>query len=263
MQFSPHRTVEEQAERLPEKLREAYRNSQLDRIEIDGQTLQGYFEYSFLEEKSYHEQPVRMQDGTIQDIDNYTTFLTPRLIIKYNMMGIEDYRKLMKLLKSKNAFMVTCYDIVEDKRVTHEMYFAPPSMPIIYQQYLMALGIKEYSIELIGTNRAPKYNVYFFHNMSSVPIEPYYDYVGDGELIYTSTAVKNMSLRIANPSNIQIPVLNQDKEFQYCFLSEVFNYEYEFNGWNTKSDGSGISYTENHAYFFERDTTLFAQWRQA
>jgi hypothetical protein len=106
-----------------------------------------------MEEKSYHEQPVRSQDGSIVDLDDYTTFLTPRLIIKYNMMNIEDYRTLMTFLKSKNTFQVTCYDIVADRRVTHEMYFANPQMPIIYQRYLAALGVQEYNIELIGTNR--------------------------------------------------------------------------------------------------------------
>jgi hypothetical protein len=32
------------------------------------------------------------------------------------------------------------------------MYVAPPSMPRIYQQYLVAMGVQEYAIELIGTN---------------------------------------------------------------------------------------------------------------
>jgi hypothetical protein len=91
-------------------------------------------------------------DGSIEDIDNYKTFLTPRLIIKYNMMHIDDYRTLMNKLKENNGIIVMCYDVVEDKRVKHEMYFAPPAMPMIYQKYLMALGIQEYSIELIGTN---------------------------------------------------------------------------------------------------------------
>lgn len=156
MQFYPHRTVEEQAERLPEQLREAYENSKIDRITIfDGtQELEitGYAEYSYLDEKSYKIQPVRTQDGVIQDIEEYATFLTPRLIIKYNMMHIDDYRSLMKMFKKQNGFVVKCYDVVEDKIVRNEMYVATPSMPIIYQQYLMALGIKEYTIELIGTN---------------------------------------------------------------------------------------------------------------
>lgn len=156
MKFYPIRTVEEQANRLPFELREAYKNSQLDRITIfDGTTeltVTGYAEYSYLDEKSYTTQPFRMNDGSIQEIEEYATFLTPRLIIKYNMMNIEDYRALMKMFKKQNGFIVKCYDVVEDKIVRNEMYVATPSMPVIYQQYLIALGIQEYGIELIGTN---------------------------------------------------------------------------------------------------------------
>lgn len=163
MQFYQHRTVNEQANRLPIELREAYKNSQIDRITIfDGTTeleVTGYAEYSYLDEKSYKTQPVRTQDGVIQEIDEYATFLTPRLIIKYNMMGIDDYRSLMKMLKKQNSFNVKCYDVVEDKIVRNEMYHATPSMPIIYQQYLMALGIQEYTIELIGTNHKIKFMI--------------------------------------------------------------------------------------------------------
>ena len=172
MLFYPHRTVEEQMDRLPPELQEKYRETQLDRIEIDGEVINGYFEYSFLEEKSYVSQPVRSDDGVIYDLDDYQTFLTPRIIIRYNMMNIEDYRRLMKKIKSKkNAFNVTCYDVVEDKRVTHEMYFATPQMPIIYQQYLIALGIKEYVIELIGTNRRTTFELTYFFNLPDNPFD--------------------------------------------------------------------------------------------
>lgn len=160
MNFYPHRTVEEQAERLPEELREAYKNSQIDRIRMfDGHKtveLTGYAEYSYLDEKSYKAQPVRTQGGAIEEIEEYATFLTPRLIVKYNMMGIDDYRSFMKMIKGRNGFAIKCYDPVEDKIVTNEMYVATPSMPIIYQQYLAALGIKEYNIEMIGTNSQRK-----------------------------------------------------------------------------------------------------------
>lgn len=163
MQFYTKRTVSEQANRLPLELREAYIKSQLDRITIfDGLKeleLTGYAEYSYLEEKSYSTQPVRTIEGIIEEIEEYKTFLTPRLIIKYNMMGIEDYRSLMKMLKKRNSFIVKCYDVVEDKIVTNSMYRATPSMPIIYQQYLMALGIQEYTIELIGTNKKIKFSI--------------------------------------------------------------------------------------------------------
>lgn len=160
MNFYPHRTVEEQAGRLPFELGEAYKNSQIDRIRMfDGNKtieLTGYAKYSYLDEKSYKVQPVRSQDGAIEEIEEYATFLTPRLIVKYNMMGIDDYRSFMKMIKRRNGFAVQCYDPVEDKIVTNEMYVATPSMPIIYQQYLAALGIQEYNIEMIGTNSHSK-----------------------------------------------------------------------------------------------------------
>lgn len=156
MQFYNHRTVEEQANRLPQELQEAYRNSQIDRITIfDGQQeleVTGYAEYSYLEEKSYKTQPVRTEEGSIAEIEQYATFLTPRLVIRYNMMGIEDYRSVMKMLKRRNGYIVKCYDVVEDKIVRNEMYVAPPSMPKLYQQYLSFLGVQDHTIEFIGTN---------------------------------------------------------------------------------------------------------------
>ena len=153
MNFYPRRTIAEQKARLPLTYQEEYERTCMDRIDIDGNEICGYFEYSFMEEKSYMEQPIRSQDGTIENLEDYTTFLTPRLIIKYNVMNIEDYRTLMRLLRSKNTFEVTCYDIVKNKRVTHEMYFATPQMPMVYHRYLVAMGIQDYTIELIGTNR--------------------------------------------------------------------------------------------------------------
>lgn len=188
MEFYPYRTISEQAKRLPLEFQTKYRTTALDRIEIDGCEIHGYFEYSFMEEKSYMEQPVRSQDGSIENLDDYTTFLTPRLIIKYNMMNIEDYRTLMTFLKSKNAFNVTCYDIVADRRVTHEMYFANPSMPVIYQRYLSALGVQDYTIELIGTNRkTADMNIDFYidsDSYSAYSNDTWLSYILRGELDY-------------------------------------------------------------------------------
>lgn len=147
-----HYTVEQQASRLPTYLQEFYKERKLDRIKIDGNEIQGYFEYSFIDEKTYVLSPERSSGGVIDNLNSHATFLVPRLVIKYNYMHISDYRALMRLMQSKNEFTVECYDIVWDKRVTHKMYFAPPSMPTIHQRYLEVLGVTDYSIELIGTN---------------------------------------------------------------------------------------------------------------
>lgn len=246
MNFYSHRTVEEQKNRLPEAFQENYEKTQLDRIEIDGEEIVGYFEYSFMEEKTYKTQPVRSNDGSIQDLENYQTFLTPRLIIKYNMMEIEDYRKLMKKLKSKNTFVVTCYDIVEDKRVTHEMYFAPPQMPIIYQRYLKAMGIQEHSIELIGTNFKEYYTITYDFN---IPPQ-------------VSGWDKDKSQIKYARYNTMTPIGN-------IFIGDGYVlFEYAFNvhglyllGWNTAPDGRGWQIADGANRFITSDLTLYAQWR--
>lgn len=252
MEFYNKRSIYEQANRLPLHLQEKYLKTQLDRIEIDGQTIQGYFEYSFLEEKSYVTQPVRSVDGAIEEIDDYTTFLTPRLIIKYNMMAIEDYRTLMKMLKTKNAFMVTCYDVVEDERVTHEMYFAPPSMPIIYQQYLMALGIQEYNIELIGTGRTGSSYITYYFNFPSDAI------------VDTTVTSDNQTEKIENKNEKYVVgdfgVITDDPASSGNEYLQFWVSNYTLIGWNTKADGSGVRFDDMSPYYFPLNTTLYAQW---
>ena len=253
IQFYPHRTVEEQKARLPQAFQSNYEATILDQVEIDGNIIRGYMEYSFMNEKSYFEQPTRSLNGSIENINTYATFLTPRLIIKYNMMNIQDYRNLMTLLQSKNEFTVTCYDPVLNKRVTHLMYAAPTQMPIIYQQYLMALGVQEFSIELIGTNNGVKeYNVTYDYN---IPEDVSWGY----ETSATQTFKKNAS-----------GVIGEEATYTYNGTSYNFNSEqtktligerYTFIGWNTQADGSGFTYIDGDAYFINSPQTLYAKWR--
>lgn len=254
MKFYADRTVQEQKARLPQQFQEHYAKTQLDRIEIDGNIIRGYFEYSYLDEKSYFEQPTRSSNGAIENINSYASFLTPRIVIRYNMMHIDDYRKLMTLLQSKNEFTVTCYDIVKDKRVTHKMYFAPTQMPIIYQQYLMAMGVQNYEIELIGTNNdIEEYSVVYDFNLPQG-----YGY----EIPITSsrqTFYKNSSGIIGENAVYEHEgsIHSISSEYTLGLLDNKF----VFQGWNTKIDGSGITYIDGDAYFISKTQRLYAMWR--
>ncbi len=266
VKFYPERTIEEQKARLPQSFQDNYERTVLDQVEIDGNIIRGYMEYSFLNEKSYFEQPTRSLNGSIENINTYATFLTPRLVIKYNMMNIEDYRKLMMLLQSKNEFLVTCYDPVLDKRVTHYMYAAPSPMPVIYQQYLMALGVQEYSIELIGTNNGVAENkITYDYNIPS-----------DWNSVFGAFDISTVSLQTI-PSNVSDIIGGQYTTISFGSntyrLSQIDgNYGeeeadlsrylkgYIFQGWNTKADGSGFTYLDGNVYFVNSDTTLYAMW---
>lgn len=252
MRFYPNRSVEDQMNRLPVELQNKYQETQLDRIEIDGETITGYFEYSFLEEKSYFEQPTRSSDGSMPELRNAVTFLTPRLIIKYNMMNIDDYRTLMKIIQSKNVFNVTFYDIVKDQRVTREMYFAPPSMPIIYQQYLMALGIQEYTIELIGTNNDAIANVVYD---LAIPEESREFF--DAETIYSFDYSVGQSVALGSEL--------QDSSGTYIFPTQFYDSNigrsYYFDGWQT-SAGDFYNYGDGNptVYLSSGVTIITAHW---
>lgn len=256
--FYAKRTVEEQKERLPLLFRSNYEATQLDRLEIDGNVFQGYFEYSYLAEKSYMVQPVRSNDGSIGDIEQYSTFLTPRLVIKYSMMDIEDYRHLMTLLQSKNEFTVTLYDIVLDKRVTHKMYFATPEMPIIYQQYLKVMGIREQTIELIGTNNGVENRfVYLDYN---IPEDISWD--------YTKLAIQKFPANVAEPLGADVASYDAEIDGETVSVQlnsektrEIMSNKYTFKCWNTSPDGSGFNYMDGTSYFFHEDIILYAIWQ--
>lgn len=254
IKFYPERTIEEQKARLPRQFQANYQATILDRVQIDGNVIRGYFEYSFLNEKSYFEQPTRSLNGSIENINTYATFLTPRLIIKYNMMNIDDYRTLMLLLQSKNEFTVTCYDPVLDKRVTHKMYAAPTAMPIIYQQCLMAMGIQEFALELIGTNNGVEtYNVTYNYNIPSGYSSKFSQQSATQEFAKNASGnVGETAIYTANGTSYS---LNSTKTI------ELLNNRYVFQGWNTRRDGSGFTYVDGEAYFINNNQTLYAQWK--
>lgn len=132
----------------------------IDKVTIDNNTFTDYSAFTFLMEKSYIKPPVRSGAGSIDNLDSYATFLTPHLKMDFSMMSIDTYRTMMKLLRSRNEFTVTCYDVVNDIDVTHKMYFATEQMPKLWSiakalngdEWVELLGIQDYTIELIGTN---------------------------------------------------------------------------------------------------------------
>lgn len=133
----------------------------IDKVTINGNVFTDYSAFSFLWEKSYVKSPVRSGDGTIGNLNSYSTFLTPHLKIDFGLMSIESYRKIMQLIYSSNEFLVTCYDVVNNKDTTNKMYFSTEEMPKLWtivdalngdENAIMLLGVQDYTVEMIGTN---------------------------------------------------------------------------------------------------------------
>lgn len=133
----------------------------IGKVVIDGNEFTNYKAFSFIWEKSYIKEPSRSSNGSIGNLNSYPTFVTPHLKIDFSLISIDDYRKLYNLILSRNEFTVTCYDIVNNSSTTNKMYFAPDQMPTLYavarqlstgQSFVELAGIKDYTVELIGTN---------------------------------------------------------------------------------------------------------------
>ena len=133
----------------------------IEKVTINGNVFTDYSAFSFLWEKSYVSSPTRSGNGTIGNLNSYTTFLTPHLKIDFGLMSIDSYRKLMQLIYTSNEFLVTCYDVVNNKNTTNKMYFSTEEMPKLWtivdalngdENAIMLLGVQDYTVEMIGTN---------------------------------------------------------------------------------------------------------------
>lgn len=207
-------------------------------IWIDANEITGYFSYFYVNAKSYQtgdSDITRSLDGKIINLNSYPTFLTPRLKIEFKYMKIETYRTIMRLLQSKNEFLVTCYDIVQDKMVSHNMYFQPEDYPEIFHHGLDVLAVINYTIELTGTNTELEGVDIIYH--SNYP---------DGS---DSTVGAGTTYAV----NEEV-IIGENVDFTYT--------GYALNNWNTKADGSGFTYLNNNVYTLTEnvDLVLYAQW---
>lgn len=239
----------------PEKRKETYIVSNvdgltpknIDKVTIDNNTFTDYSAFTFLMEKSYLKSPVRSADGSIKNLDSYTTFLTPHLKIDFGLMSIDSYRKIMKLLQSKNEFVVTCYDVVNDKDVTHKMYFSTEQMPQLWTvaraingiTEVELLAVRNYTIELVGTNSnigvaSIKYN-------SNPPEDSGYTNFTVG----TNDVVTGAEIIVGDVA---------------AEIKENPPAGYRFKQWNDEPDGSGVNYTDGFSITVNNPLVLYAIW---
>lgn len=131
---------------------------------IDGDKFTNYSAFQFGWEKSYVKSPSRSTGGSTGDLNALPTFVTPRLIINFSLMSIDDFRLIARKDLEKNEFVVTCYDPIYNRSTTNKMYFAPSELAKLHtiarvrfnqnawEDFVEIVGVDEYTVELIGTN---------------------------------------------------------------------------------------------------------------
>jgi hypothetical protein len=127
---------------------------------LDNQTYTGYKGYSFFWELTLATEPERSDSGEM-DLTNIAYFLTPHLRIDFSLISYPDFKRLRQQQLSKLYFDLTCYDTDFGREITEEVYFHPDTLPNFVtmarklngESWLEILGAKDYTVELVGTNR--------------------------------------------------------------------------------------------------------------
>lgn len=228
----------------------------IDKVTIDNNTFTDYSAFSYIMEKSYVKSPVRSNSGAIGNLDSYAWFLTPHLKIDFGLMSIDSYRTIMKLIRSKNEFAVTCYDVVNDTDVTHNMYFATEQMPKLWaiakalngDEWVELLGIQDYTVELIGTNT--DFNQITITYNLNVPSDASWS----GETTLSKTIASNTTLNVGGTFTAG------DDSFDATKIT--FGNTYKLKYWGESASGTGFRYVNGNEYMFTTDKTLYAIWEK-
>lgn len=226
----------------------------IDKVTINGNVFTDYKAFSFLWEKTYVKSPERSTDGTIGNLDSYATFLTPHLKIDFGMMSIVSYRKIMQLIYSANEFIVTCYDVVNNKDTTNKMYFSTEEMPKLWtlaramngEEWVELLGVEDYTVEMIGTNiDVDTYTVRYYLNSptglgQTTPIYSQQVAIGEDIVIGQNTSIEN----------------------EY-FSNYVFNGTWKLGSVDGTTYNNGDSFTISKAVIDEdsKSVDFYADWK--
>lgn len=212
-----NRSIEEILRLSRTERRSEYEAANISKVLIDDNEFTNYGTYSFLWEKSYVKSPERSGDGSIGNLNTYATFVTGHLKIDFSVMSIDDYRRLMKLIYSKNEFIVKCYDVVYNTTATLKMYFSTEEMPKLWtianmkqktadewDDWVDLVGVQGYTVEMIGTNNdidlvSVLYYPNFPQNVTQIPSSEFEAeedmYVGADFIVGASSTYPN------NPPN--------------------------------------------------------------
>lgn len=204
----------------------------LQAITINGETFIGYSSFYCINTKTYVEEPSRTIDGSIPNINDYDTFIVPRVKISFDYMTITDFRRFLKAI-TPNEFNVTYYDYELDTMVSYKMYCEPREMAKIFNRGYEILAVTGIEISLIAT----------LNDIDYLTIQ-YYD---------GTTLINTKEMIFGNTYSIY------DSE-DYNKTDSSGN-KLKFSHWNTRSDGYGIRYLANEVITATNNIKLYGFWK--
>lgn len=141
----------------------------------DNDKFTNYGTYSFVWQKTLKESPERTDNGGLPQLRQIPYFITGNLKIDFDLLSIDDYRRLMKLIYTgNNCYKVKTYDIVFDRMIILEMYFQPEDLPKIFtmaerlhgigassEEWTDLIAVQSHTTQMVGTGNDNAQERYF------------------------------------------------------------------------------------------------------
>jgi hypothetical protein len=196
------------------------------------------------------------------DLSSNAWFITPHLRIDFSLISYDDFKRLRQQQLSKLTFMLTCYDTDFGRTIKEEVYFHPDTLPNFQfmarklngEKWTEILGAKDYTIELVGTNRTA------LKKSITYNINPPSDAGWSGASSITKQFKTNSTVGIGSNAFV---VVGKDKSGNDVYErvgNLTFGDKYTLAYWAEKSNGSGKTYMDGDEYMLTADTTIYAIW---
>jgi uncharacterized repeat protein (TIGR02543 family) len=198
-------------------------------IVVDGYTFPMHSAYIFDLKKVYTTEVARTLDGSIPVFPS--KIFVPYFTIKWAILKIEKYHEMMQRIE-QDENVVQYYDSFAGEYKTAKFYAQQPTIA------------------------------------DFIAIDGDYQYVKDLQLVFAGTlndtSVVNIEYSANGGSNAPASISgNVGEEFKVDAGTALTRTGYEFVGWNTASDGSGVAYVPSSIRSFATNLTLYAQWQVA
>lgn len=118
---------------------------------------------------TYNSSPSRQTDGSMENINDYDSFILPKVELGFKFIDYETYQKLRRLLLAKRTFEVTYYDKDFNEFVKHEMYAEPDDLTNFFNLGEMIIGSEDFVVRFIATlNDRVEYTATFKHGFNEM-----------------------------------------------------------------------------------------------
>lgn len=151
----------------PQKMGLVISNEKLnpDEFKLDGEKFEG-LGHGMLKSQNqlnYVSSPSRQTDGSMLNINDYDSFIIPKVEMGFKLIDYNTYLKLRKYLLAKRTFKVDYFDKDFNKIVSHEMYAEPDDLTNFFNLGENIIGSQDFVFRLIATlNEEDKYTAKYF-----------------------------------------------------------------------------------------------------